>query len=65
MFWGGGFVLPLSVLALGWVMQEMRGKAGLGLAIVLLVVDGVGLMVRSSSASANLADGDGKVRTYA
>ncbi|GAA6038819.1 hypothetical protein JCM8097_002911 [Rhodosporidiobolus ruineniae] len=41
---GAGLVLPGSVLALGWVLDRVGGKVGLAWTIVLLFVDGVGLM---------------------
>jgi hypothetical protein len=41
---GGGIILPCSVLALGWVMEKAGGKVGLAFAVLLLFVDGVGLM---------------------
>lgn len=41
---GGGVILPCAVLALGWVLDKVGGKLGLGLAVVLLFFDGVGLM---------------------
>ena len=45
-FWGGGFILPGSVLAIGWVMERVKGAAGLTLAVILLLANGIGLMVR-------------------
>jgi len=48
---GGGFILPCSVLALGWVLDKGSGKVGLAFSVILLVVDGAGLMVRSPSPS--------------
>ncbi|GEM11038.1 MFS transporter [Rhodotorula toruloides] len=41
---GGGFILPCSVLALGWVLDKGTGKVGLAFAVVLLFIDGIGLM---------------------
>lgn len=41
---GAGGILPGSVLALGWVLDRVEGKVGLGLTVVLLFLDGVGLM---------------------
>lgn len=46
--WGGGTLLPLSVVALGWVLDRASGKGGLAASVVLLFLDGMGLMVRSS-----------------
>ncbi|BGP20130.1 hypothetical protein JCM10213_000786 [Rhodosporidiobolus nylandii] len=42
--WGGGLVLPGSVLALGWVLDRVGGKVGLAWTVILLFIDGVGLM---------------------
>lgn len=47
-FWGGGLILPGSVLAIGWVMERVEGAAGLTLAVLLLLTNGIGLMVRSA-----------------
>ncbi|GAA5972922.1 hypothetical protein JCM11641_004005 [Rhodosporidiobolus odoratus] len=41
---GGGLILPGSVLALGWVLDRVGGKVGLAWTVILLFVDGVGLM---------------------
>ncbi|BGP43508.1 hypothetical protein JCM10449v2_007543 [Rhodotorula kratochvilovae] len=41
---GGAVVLPCSVLALGWVLDKGSGKAGMACAVVLLVINGIGLM---------------------
>ncbi|POY75477.1 putative Fructokinase [Rhodotorula taiwanensis] len=41
---GGGCILPLSVLALGWVLEKGSGKVGLAWVAILLFVDGIGLM---------------------
>lgn len=41
---GGGVILPSAVLVLGWVLDRVGGKVGLGLVVVLLFIDGVGLM---------------------
>ncbi|GAA5820951.1 hypothetical protein JCM11251_001893 [Rhodosporidiobolus azoricus] len=43
--WGGGLILPGSVLALGWVLDRVGGKVGLAWTIILLFIDGVGLMI--------------------
>ena len=45
---GGGFILPVAVLALGWTFEKASGKGGLAAAVILLFIDGVGLMVRLS-----------------
>lgn len=45
---GGGIILPLSVLALGWTIEKGTGTGALAGCIVLLVADGVGLMVSFS-----------------
>ncbi|GAA5915376.1 hypothetical protein JCM6882_000236 [Rhodosporidiobolus microsporus] len=42
---GGGLILPGSVLALGWVLDRVGGKVGLAWTVILLFVDGVGLMI--------------------
>ena len=44
---GSAVILPLSVLALGWVLDKGSGKVGLAWVVILLFVDGIGLMVRS------------------
>ncbi|GAA5862821.1 hypothetical protein JCM3774_006655 [Rhodotorula dairenensis] len=41
---GGGCILPLAVLALGWVLDKGTGKLGLAWVVILLFVDGIGLM---------------------
>ncbi|GAA6052771.1 hypothetical protein NBRC10513_006828 [Rhodotorula toruloides] len=41
---GGGVILPCSVLALGWVLDKGTGKVGLAFAVILLFIDGIGLM---------------------
>ncbi|GAA5992480.1 hypothetical protein JCM10908_000839 [Rhodotorula pacifica] len=41
---GGGCILPLAVLALGWVLDKGTGKAGLAWVVILLFIDGIGLM---------------------
>lgn len=41
---GAGGILPASVLTLGWILDRVGGKAGLGLTVVLLFFNGVGLM---------------------
>lgn len=35
----------MSVLTFGWIVEKVEGKAGLGLAIVFLFFNGVGLML--------------------
>ncbi|TKA55056.1 hypothetical protein B0A53_02531 [Rhodotorula sp. CCFEE 5036] len=41
---GSAVILPLSVLALGWVLDKGSGKVGLAWVVILLFVDGIGLM---------------------
>lgn len=53
---GGGCILPLSVLALGWVLEKGSGKVGLAWVAILLFVDGIGLMV-SPDAFGSLSSG--------
>lgn len=42
---GGGGVLPIAVLSLGWVLEKGTGTSGLVISIILLVLNGMGLMV--------------------
>ncbi|GAA5847354.1 hypothetical protein JCM9279_000252 [Rhodotorula babjevae] len=53
---GGGVILPLSVLALGWVLDRGSGKVGLAWAVILLFVDGIGLMCVLTPANTYVAD---------
>lgn len=41
---GSGFLLPVSVLGVGWVMEKGNGVGGLVGALILLFFDGAGLM---------------------
>ncbi|GAA6017760.1 hypothetical protein JCM10207_000488 [Rhodosporidiobolus poonsookiae] len=53
---GGGIVLPGSVLALGWVLDRVGGKVGLAWTVILLFVDGVGLMIVLTPANTYCVD---------
>ncbi|GAA6050843.1 hypothetical protein JCM3770_005734 [Rhodotorula araucariae] len=53
---GGAVVLPCSVLALGWVLDKGSGKAGLAGAVVLLVINGIGLMCVLTPANTYVTD---------
>lgn len=46
---GGGGVLPIAVLSLGWVLEKGTGTSGLVISILLLVLNGMGLMVRRNN----------------
>ncbi|GAA5901028.1 hypothetical protein JCM8208_007597 [Rhodotorula glutinis] len=53
---GGGIILPLSVIALGWVLERGAGKVGLAFAVLLLFVDGIGLMCVLTPANTYITD---------
>ncbi|KAL8291929.1 hypothetical protein RQP46_002187 [Phenoliferia psychrophenolica] len=42
---GGGFVFPVSVVSLGWTLEKGSGKGGIAAAVILLTLNGIGLMV--------------------
>lgn len=52
---GSAVILPLSVLALGWVLDKGSGKVGLAWVVILLFVDGIGLMVRGRYSLAHMS----------
>ncbi|SCZ90003.1 BZ3500_MvSof-1268-A1-R1_Chr1-3g01717 [Microbotryum saponariae] len=53
---GGGLVLPCAVLALGWVIDLGSGKVGLAFTVILLFVNGVGLMMILTAANTYCVD---------
>ncbi|KAM0750703.1 MFS general substrate transporter [Meredithblackwellia eburnea MCA 4105] len=53
---GGGFILPVSVLVLGWTMEYVGGTGGIVAAVILLVVDGIGLMIVLTPANTYCVD---------
>ncbi|KAM0790479.1 hypothetical protein ACM66B_003355 [Microbotryomycetes sp. NB124-2] len=56
---GGGILLPASVLVLGWILDRVDGKAGLALTVVLLFIDGAGLMFVLTPANTYIVDVSG------
>ncbi|KAK4701114.1 hypothetical protein P7C70_g5122, partial [Phenoliferia sp. Uapishka_3] len=42
---GGGFILPVAVLALGWTLEKASGTGGIVAAVILLFINGIGLMI--------------------
>ncbi|KAL7422665.1 hypothetical protein Q5752_001956 [Cryptotrichosporon argae] len=52
--WGAGFLSPVSTLAYGWILQTGRG--GMAPALVMLVVNGFGLMVSLAPMNTYLVD---------
>jgi hypothetical protein len=42
--WGGGVLLPVTVLGVGWSIEKGTGVGGLVGSIILLVLSGAGLM---------------------
>ncbi|SCV68223.1 BQ2448_344 [Microbotryum intermedium] len=53
---GGGLVLPCAVLALGWVIDLGSGKVGLIFTVILLFLNGVGLMMVLTAANTYCVD---------
>ncbi|KDE08499.1 hypothetical protein MVLG_01279 [Microbotryum lychnidis-dioicae p1A1 Lamole] len=53
---GGGLVLPCAVLALGWVIDLGSGKVGLAFTVILLFLNGVGLMMILTAANTYCVD---------
>ncbi|KAK4049269.1 hypothetical protein OIV83_004205 [Microbotryomycetes sp. JL201] len=56
---GGAFLLPTSVLVLGWILEKVDGKAGLALTVILLFTNGAGLMFVLTPANTYLVDVSG------
>ncbi|KAK4047439.1 hypothetical protein OIO90_006184 [Microbotryomycetes sp. JL221] len=56
---GGGLLLPMSVVILGWVLDKVQGTVGLVLTIVLLFLDGAGLMFVLTPANTYCVDVSG------